>query len=95
MEDQPSEQVDILLTLRAVTSSAKSCLHSSSYGANRFVQPVVQVRVIPPCPAAAKLLGCYRRSEFLPPLVLVFPLNRGFQDCTQRSLKTDTQFLIL
>lgn len=54
---------------------------------NGFIQPVVQVSINLPCPAAAKLPGHYRRSEFLLPLVLVFYLHRGFKMVPRGALR--------
>jgi len=93
VKDQPSEQADSLLTLSLVPAQQKVACIPPVLAQLEFIQPVVQAKVVLPCPSAAKLPGHDRRSEFL--LVLVLSLSRGFQGGAQGSLKTDTQFLIV
>lgn len=94
VKDQPSEQADSLLTLSLVPAQQKVACIPPVLAQLEFIQPVVQAKVVLPCPSAAKLPGHDRRSEFLL-LVLVLSLSRGFQGGAQGSLKTDTQFLIV
>jgi len=93
VKDQPSEQADSLLTLSLVPAQQKVACIPPVLAQLEFIQPVVQAKVVLPCPSAPKLPGHDRRSEFL--LVLVLSLSRGFQGGAQGSLKTDTQFLIV
>lgn len=78
-ENETPEQVDSLLTLRLHQ-------HSSSSRANRFIQPVVQVRVNLPWPSAAKPPSHYRRSEHL------FSLHQGFKMVSRGTLRQMCNF---